>query len=175
MPKFDDFVERLKDKDNEAFEYIYDQTKKGVYAIIIAIVKDRQATEDLMQDTYIKMLKHLHQYESGRNFNAWITQIAKNTALDYYRKHSQTTLVDPIESIHIIDQEQKTEDSNDYSLEEMIKPLDEEERQIVLLHVVSNTKFKTIAEITEKPLGTVLWIYQKALNKIKKSMGKESS
>ena len=77
MPNFDDYIERLRHKDNEAFEYIYEHSKRGVYAIIVAIVKDRQTTEDLMQDTYIKMLKNINQYQVGRNFNAWITQIAK--------------------------------------------------------------------------------------------------
>jgi len=175
MPNFDDYIERLKHKDNEAFEYIYEQTKRGVYSVIIAIVKDRQMTEDLMQDTYIKMLKKINQYQVGRNFNAWITQIAKNTALDYYRKQQKSTLVDPIEDIDLIDREQPKENESDYSLEEMIKSLDSEERQIVLLHVVSDMKFKTIAEVVNKPLGTVLWIYQKALKKIKQSLREEPS
>ena len=175
MPNFDDYIERLKHKDNEAFEYIYEQTKKGVYSIIIAIVKDRQMTEDLMQDTYIKMLKSINQYQVGRNFNAWITQIAKNTALDYYRKQQKTQLVDPIEDINLIDREQLKDNQSDYTLEEMIKPLDSEERQIVLLHVVSEMKFKNIAEIMNKPLGTVLWMYQKALKKIKNSLREEPS
>jgi len=175
MPNFDDYIDRLKHKDNEAFEYIYEQTKRGVYSVIIAIVKDRQMTEDLMQDTYIKMLKKINQYQIGRNFNAWITQIAKNTALDYYRKQQKSQLIDPIEDIDLIDREQPKANDSEYSLEEMIKSLDSEERQIVLLHVVSDMKFKTIAEVVNKPLGTVLWIYQKALKKIKQSLREEPS
>lgn len=175
MPNFDDYIERLKHKDNEAFEYIYEHTKRGVYSIIVAIVKDRQMTEDLMQDTYIKMLKNINQYQIGRNFNAWITQIAKNTALDFYRRQQKSTLVDPIEDINIIDREQPIESQNDYSLEEMVQSLDTDERQIVLLHIVSDMTFKTIAEVVNKPLGTVLWIYQKSLKKIKKSLREEPS
>ncbi len=170
MPTIDDYVERLKSKDDEAFEYLYNHTKRGVYAIIIAIVKDHHATEDLMQETYIKMLKRLNQYEPGRNFNAWITQIAKNIALDYYRKHRQTQLVDPIEDASLLDQTQVAQDQTDYSLEEMLLPLEDLERQIVLLRTVSETKFKNIAEIVDKPLGTVLWIYQRAIQKMKKSL-----
>lgn len=175
MPNIDEYIERIKQKDNEAFEYIYEQSKHGVYAIIIAIVKDRHATEDLMQDTYIKMLKNIDQYVLGRNFNAWVVQIAKNTALDYYRKHQKSIVTDPIEQINLIDSVQNVNKSIEYSLEEMIKPLNEEERQIVLLHIVSEMKFKSIAEIVKKPLGTVLWIYQKALNKVKKSLGGDQS
>lgn len=173
MVNIDDYIERLKLKDNEAFRYVYDETKRGVYAMIISIVKDRQATEDLMQDTYIKMLKNIDMFTPGRDFNSWIVQIAKNTALDYYRKHQKLIITDPIADIHIIDNvqtETSSNSNNDYSLEEMIKPLNEEERQIILLHLVSDMKFKSIAETMNKPLGTILWMYQKALKKIKKSL-----
>jgi RNA polymerase sigma-70 factor (ECF subfamily) len=175
MPNIDDYIERLKSKDNDAFKFIYEQTKRGVYAVIVAIVKDRSTTEDLMQDTYVKMLKNLDKYERGRNFNAWITQIAKNLALDYYRRNHKTSIIDPLENSQFFDREQEAKSISEYSLEEMLIPLDDIERQVVLLHIVSETKFKTIAEIVDKPLGTVLWIYQKALQKIKKHLGKESS
>jgi len=175
MPNIDEYIDRIKHKDNEAFEYIYELTKRGVYAMIISIVKDHQATEDLMQDTYIKMLKNIDQFIPGRNINSWIVQIAKNTALDYYRKHQKTQLTDPLENMNLLDTVQQEPSSTDYSLEEMIKPLDSDERQIVLLHIVSNMKFKTIAETMNKPLGTILWIYQKALKKIKKSIGEDLS
>ena len=95
--------------------------------------------------------------------------------MDYYRKHQKSRLVDPVEDINIIDREQTNDHQNDYTLEEMVKSLDTEEREIVLLHIVSDMKFKTISEVVNKPLGTVLWIYQKALKKIKKSLREEPS
>ncbi len=174
MATFDDYIDRLKQKDNDAFEYIYEQTKRGVYAIIVSIIHDRQMTEDLMQETYIKMLKNIHQYQKGRNFNAWVTQIAKNLAYDYLRETKHSMLVDPIEQSHIINQTSDEKSQEDLTLDELIAPLDEEERQIVLLHIVSYTKFKDISSIVDKPLGTVLWMYQRALKKIKNGLGKEN-
>lgn len=174
MPQnFDDYLDLLAQKDEQAFATVYENTKRGVYAIIVAIVHDRHTTEDLMQETYIKMLKNLNSYHRGRNFSAWLFQIAKNLAYDYVRQNKNVHPYDPQEQSYLFDQPDSSKPVSDYSLEEMMKPLDEEERQIVLLRIVSEEKFKDIATITQKPLGTVLWVYNKALGKMKKYLGKE--
>jgi len=170
---FDGRLDALRRKDEAAFGEIYEQTKKGVYAIIVAIVKDRGATEDLMQETYMKMLANLDQYEPGRNFDAWLVQIAKNLAFDHYRKEHKTFPVDPQEQSYLFDRVETPREGTDSDLEEMLAPLGGEEREIVLLHIVSETKFKDIADIVGKPLGTVLWIYNRALKKIGKHVGRE--
>jgi len=168
---FDDFIELLKQKDNQAFETVYEHTKRGVFSIIISIVQDKYQTEDLMQDTYIKMLRNINSYETGRNFNAWLLQIAKNIAIDYYRKNHLVSVHDPIEEDYLFDHAQPmVEKKNSYQVEELIKPLDPLEKQIVLLRTVSDLKFKDIAETLQKPLGTILWIYNKALKKMKNNL-----
>lgn len=175
---FDDYIDLLKEKDNQAFEIIYEATKRGVFSMIISIVKDKSETEDLMQDTYIKMLKNIHTYKKGRNFVAWLLQIAKYTAIDHYRKTHMVSVYDPIEQSYVFDAsvEEKIEPSIDYDIEKYVRVLDETEREVFLLRIVSDVKFKDIAESLNKPLGTVLWIYNKALKKVKKeALGGETS
>ncbi|MBU1144952.1 MAG: sigma-70 family RNA polymerase sigma factor [Firmicutes bacterium] len=171
---FDDYIELLKLKDDKAFELVYEHTKRGVFSIIISIVKDKSETEDLMQETYIKMLKNINSYQIGRNFNAWLLQIAKNIAIDFYRKNHNVTAYDPQEQSYIFDKAASLEnDSSPHEVNELLKPLDDEERQVVLLRIVSNTKFKDIAKTLDKPLGTVLWIYNKGIKKLKDTVRKE--
>jgi RNA polymerase sigma-70 factor (ECF subfamily) len=158
---FDDYIDLLIKKDNEAFEFVYENTKKGVFSMIISIVKNKAVTEDLMQDTYIKMIEKIHTYKRGRNFNAWLIQIAKNNALDYYRKHKRETIYDPQEQEYY-HKDLKT-DPVTYTVLDLVKPLDDIEKQIVLLRAVSEMKFKDIAKIVDRPLGTVLWLYNKAI------------
>ncbi len=163
---FEDYIDLLIKKDNEAFRIVYENTKKGVFSMIISIVKNKAATEDLMQDTYIKMIEKIHTYKKGRNFNAWLLQIAKNTALDYYRKYHKEIIYDPQEQSYYHDK-LKTE-AVTYTVQDLVKPLDEIEKQIVLLRTVNEMKFKDIAQVVDKPLGTVLWLYNKAINTLKK-------
>ena len=70
-------IEKLKNKDNEAFEIIYYQTHKMVFSIIYSIVKDDLDAEDLMQDTYIKMIENINSFKAGRNFKTWLGTIAR--------------------------------------------------------------------------------------------------
>jgi RNA polymerase sigma-70 factor (ECF subfamily) len=162
---YDDYIDLLIKKDNEAFKIVYENTKKGVFSMIISIVRNKAVTEDLMQDTYIKMIEKIRQYKKGRNFYAWLLQIAKNTALDHYRKFNKETVYDPQEQAYY-HENLKTE-AKTYSVLDLVKPLDETEKQIVLLRAVDDMKFKDIARVVDKPLGTVLWIYNKAIKSLK--------
>jgi len=172
-PNFEDYLDSLAEKDEEAFAYVYENTKRGVYSVIVAIVRDRHTTEDLMQETYMKMLHNLRSYQRGRNFAAWLFEIAKNLAYDHVRKNKNIFPTDPQEQDYVFDRQEEAPAKTELTMEELMAPLDETERQIVLLRVVSDVKFKDIATTVEKPLGTVLWIYNKALAKMKKSLGKE--
>jgi len=172
MINYDDYIDALIEKDNQAFEVIYENTKKGVFSMIISIVNNPAATEDLMQDTYMKMIAKIHQYKRGKNFIAWLLQIAKNTALDYYRKEKRMNVMDPQDSEYLFDSEYN--EQSDYIVLDMVKPLDDTERQVVLLRIVSDLKFKDIAKTMKKPIGTILWIYNKAIKKLQDAnVGKE--
>ena len=164
---YENYIDALIEKNNEAFEVIYESTKKGVFSMIISIVNNKAVTEDLMQDTYMKMIQKIHQYKRGKNFYAWLIQIAKNTALDYYRKEKKNLVLDPQEQSHIFERE--SNDQDNYAVYDMIKSLDDTEKQIILLRVVSDMKFKDIAKAIEKPIGTVLWIYNKAIKKLQET------
>lgn len=164
MINYNLYVDALIEKDNEAFRIVYENTNKGVFSMIISIVNNRAVTEDLMQDTYMKMIQKIRQYKKGRNFYAWLLQIAKNTALDYYRKEKRVSVIDPQESENIFGA--TINDNNNFEVLDMVKDLDELEKQVILLRIVSNTKFKDIANIIDKPIGTVLWIYQKSIKKL---------
>lgn len=169
MPfNFDDYIDKLIEKDNEAFAVVYEETKRGVFSVIISLVKNRTVTEDLMQDTYVKMIQKIRQYKRGRNFNAWLMQIAKNTAYDYLRKAKRESLYDPQEQAYI--HESMSTDAKTYLVEDLVKSLDPVAKQIVLLRVVADMKFKDIAKTVDKPIGTVLWIYNKSLKELKKEV-----
>ena len=158
---YDDYIDLLINKDDEAFKVVYENTKKGVFSMIISIVNNKAVTEDLMQDTYIKMIEKIHTYKRGRNFYAWLLQIAKFTAIDHYRKFKKEIVYDPQEQSYYHDS-LKT-DEKTYSVLDLVKPLDDLEKQIVLLHSVDDMKFKDIAKLVNKPLGTVLWLYNKSI------------
>ena len=163
-------INKLKKKDESAFEYIYHETKRGVYAIIYAIVKNHLATDDIMQEVYMKMMKSIDQYEAHTNFNNWLLLIAKNQAIDYYRRKKKETLIqDEDYQPNLKSQDENPDEANRFN--DMMDLLDDHLREIVLLRIVDNMKFKDIAKLQQKPLGTVIWEYNQALKKIRKYEG----
>ena len=74
------YIDKLRQRDEDTFEYIYDLTKKGVYIIIFNIVKDHEVTRDIMQDVYLKMLDSIGSYQTKTNFYNWLLMIAKKSS-----------------------------------------------------------------------------------------------
>ena len=58
-----------------------------------------------------------------------------------------------------------------FYLLELLKDLDDISREIVVLHTINDLKFKEIAKIVDKPIGTVLWIYNKAIKELQRKVG----
>ena len=167
MTNYNDYIELLKDKDDEAFTFIYNETKHAVYAMIVSIVKDRDISQDLMQDTYITMLEKINQYQPNRSFLNWLLVIARNKAIDYYRKKKREVLIDQNDNEVIFPNVSPSGERN-VLIDDMLNHLSEIERTIFLLKIVEDLKSIEIAKILNLPLGTVLWHYNKAIKKIKK-------
>jgi len=160
------YIDKLRQRDEDTFEYIYDLTKKNVYIIIFNIVKDHEVTRDVMQDVYLKMLDSIGSYQTKTNFYNWLLMIAKNQAIDYYRREKKIVHIDETDFIEQFSSQEETPEEKDI-FDRLLSVLSEDERQIVLLKIVDNLKHKDIAELLNMPLGTVLWMYQEALKKMK--------
>jgi len=159
------YVRALKQKNEAAFEAVYHETKHAVYAMVLPIVKDRSLAEDAMQETYIKMVKHIHQYDMKRSFMTWLLSIAKHAALDMVRNRKDIS----VDSAKSEDLFISKEASIDKQMESAyyLSLLNDIERRIVLLKAVGALKHAEIAEIMDMPPGTVRYTYKQALEKMR--------
>jgi len=167
----EEFVNEFRNADYSHFDLFYNETKRTVFFSILSIVKDTSAVEDLMQDTYVKFLENINKY-TETNINAYLSTMAHNIAINYYNKEKRL-----VHDEEIIDYQQapeviSKEDKYQYiEVMEMLKDLDDISREVVILHTINDLKFKEIAKIIDKPLGTVLWIYNKAIKDLKRKVG----
>lgn len=162
----------LQQGDEGAFEDIYNETQRGLFAFILSICRNYQTAEDMMQTAYIRLRTTISSYRAGSNAYAWLYTIAKNATLNELNRQKRevaTEIVDDNPNVgrYYIDEECSPVTSL------MNKVLGDEERQIVTLHVISGFKHREIAEMMDKPLGTVLWAYNNALAKLKKAIAQE--
>ncbi|NOK60459.1 MAG: RNA polymerase sigma factor [Chloroflexi bacterium AL-W] len=74
-----------------SFEEIYDEYYCMLLAYLVRLVHDREAAEDLCQESFIKALRHWHKRNLQTNTIAWLYRIATNTAYDYLRQQNRYT------------------------------------------------------------------------------------
>lgn len=161
----DKIIDEFRECNYENFDYFYNETKKNVFFSVAAIIKDRDIIDDLMQDTYIKFLENIDKYKSKTSINAYLSTIAHNISINYYNREKR--LNHDEEMINIIP-DKKHDPYDEIEAIELLKSLTDIEREIIVLHVINELKFKEIASIVDKPIGTVLWIYNRAINELKK-------
>ena len=80
-----ELLEHFAAGDMEAFEVLFRQHQKEVYAWIVRIVRDTGIAEDLTVETFWRIHKHRARFKPDGNFRAWARRIATNAALDHLR------------------------------------------------------------------------------------------
>ena len=119
-----------------------------------------------MQETYLKALEKIHTYKPRSSFNSWIVTIARNLAINEYNRRKRELKIDPQEN-EIIFGTIDSMSEKELIVKEMLEYLNMEEREIIIMHVIGDMKHREIAEVLGKPIGTVTWKYNEAINKLK--------
>lgn len=158
----------LKTGNQEALGELYDLTHLDIYRYIFSIVHSKEYAQDLTHDTYIHIYKNAKLYSGKGHAKAWLMTVSRNITYMSLRKTNRTTVVDyDIDGIDTgMDQIH-----DKIMLQKIMKELNEEEREIIVLHVVEGLTFKEIAEILGIGLSTTLSKYHRSLKKLKKSYG----
>jgi RNA polymerase sigma-70 factor, ECF subfamily len=164
--------------DNPAFEDLLKRYLKPIYNFLYRLTNGSSATDDITQDTFIKVWKNLRRFDQSRNFKTWIFTIAKNTAFDYLKKKKEipfSTFADEegenwLENIaednflpnEILERKDLAEE-----LDDILKKLPPHYRAILLLHYKEYFSLHEIAEILGVPYNTIKSQHQRGLKKIK--------
>ena len=157
-------MEDYKSGNRESFDEIYSLTEKLVYSICLSYMRDKLLAEDMMQETYINVMKYINQYKEGSNPSAWILKIAKNNCLNELKKRKRMNLVDESD-LDVAKVEEKKETP---LLDIALKILKEKELKVLLPHIIDGRKLVDIAYDLGLPEGTVRWRYNNSLSKIRK-------
>ncbi len=171
-------VEKLSQRNEQAFQWLYDQYSPALYGVVLKIVKDDEHAKDLLQDIFVKIWKNLDSYDAqkGRLFT-WLLNVARNTAIDSLRSKratQQSSTVGAIhpeaDSVHIIDRQHNTSQPNTDSIgmREIVDQLRPERRQLIDLVYFEGYTHEEAAEALNLPIGTVKTRVRSALQELKK-------
>ena len=159
---------QLQNDKMEYFDEFYNLTKNKVFYMAYSILQDYHLSEDILQDTYIKFLKHKKKVKVDGNILSYLLEISKNLSLNYVNKHKKVVNIDNIVFKYEEQYQEKFEELK--LVKDMKKILNENEFQIVILKIINELTNNEIAQLLNKPLGTVLWTYNNAIKKLRRNL-----
>ena len=145
-----------------------------LFLIILRMVQSYGVAEDLLQDTWIKVVKKLHQHDPARPFPPWLTQIAVNRCRDYWRKRGRQESINPVGTSDKIEavgsgerQDIQAKIETRYIAQKALMCLSPKLREVVVLKFYSGFSGEEIAGILKLPVGTVKSRLNTALEKMR--------
>jgi RNA polymerase sigma-70 factor (ECF subfamily) len=152
----------------DAYREIVDRYQRPIYSLVIRMVRDPSAAEDLAQEVFCKAFRALGSFDHSRKFSSWLFKIAHNAAIDQLRKRRVPTISLEIEDAELNDPLRSYADPNAedpdeslkrqemaHAIESSLDSLRPEYREILVLRFEQEKSYEEISEITELPLGTV--------------------
>lgn len=171
--------------DNKAFDELLSRTQEKLFTYIMFVVRDHDLADDIFQETFVKAITKLQQgqYTDSGKFLFWITRIAHNVIMDYYRAQHNEHIVEPtmdndlsnIRGASVLDTYRETELVNEQILcdvKKMMNALPAPQREVVFMRFFQQLSFKEIAEVTGVSINTSLGRMRYALINLRR-MAKE--
>lgn len=168
-------VALLKQRDNKAFEYLYDNYSGALYNIVMQIIGDVDLANDVLQEVFVNIWRKIESYDSikGRLFT-WMLNITRNAAIDVLRSKSYQNSQ---KNQSISDQTEfdiggKTSQLNidNIGVRKVLEKLKVEQRVLIELAYFKGYTHEEIAEIQSIPLGTVKTRIRSALIQLREHL-----
>lgn len=159
------FIE-LKSNNKIAFEKLYIKYNKLVYGIAFSILKNKEASEDVVQSVFSKLYEMDKSKMPENKEASWLYTLTKNEAITFLRKKDNNI---DLESIYNI--EDKDNEINNIidqvEFNRLIHGLNDKEKQIISLKILANLSFDEIGKLLGESTNTIKWRYYKSINTLK--------
>lgn len=151
-----------------AFDLLLNRHKQSLYAYIFYTVRDQGVAEDIFQDTFFKAITTIRQgrYTETGKFKAWITRIAHNLIIDYFRQRkNENTVSNDGYEIDLLNNPSLCDDTVEMKMvktqvlddvKKLIDFLPVEQREVLEMRYYGDLSFKEIADVTGVSINTAL-------------------
>lgn len=180
-----DLVRQYLRGSEAALEHIVNRHKDRIYGYIRMMVKDGDLTEDIFQDTFIKVIKTLKQgnYNEEGKFLPWVMRIAHNLVIDHFRRNKRMPTFSGTQTFDVFDvipnpdmnvDEEMFWDQVYDDVKDLIEHLPEEQKQVLKMRIYQEMSFKDIAEDTNVSINTALGRMRYALINLRKMVAEKN-
>lgn len=157
-------------RSDSEFKEIYSKLWLKVYKYIYYLVQNKEEAEELAQDTFKKIyVKYKSDKLEKDRIEPYIFRAAKNSVVDRWRQNGRKTKVITLEDVTVfdVDKHQESRITESMMVKEALNELDSESRAVIELRIIKGYSVKEVANIMEKPEGTIKSLQFRALKKLK--------
>jgi RNA polymerase sigma-70 factor (ECF subfamily) len=160
----------VKKGNTQAYQLIVQKYMQTAYYIALGFVHNHQDALDLSQDSFIKAFRKIKSFDTGRPFFPWFYRILKNLCIDHFKRVFHRSEI-PLEESLFVSQEKEDKEIK-AALWQGINKLPFEQKEMIILRYFREYSYQEIAEITGKPIGTVMSSLHYAKKRLKEVAGK---
>ncbi|MBN2659738.1 MAG: sigma-70 family RNA polymerase sigma factor [Tannerellaceae bacterium] len=153
---------------NSAFDVLLNRYKSSIHSYIYFIVRNKDLAEDIFQETFVKVIITIKQgrYTDNGKFKAWITRIAHNLIIDYFRQErSENTISNDDVEVDLFNNSKLCDSTIEDAMirgqvlsdvKKLVKHLPDNQREVLEMRYYQDLSFKEIADLTGVSINTAL-------------------
>ena len=161
-------VKLYAEGNNNAFNVLLERYQEKLFSYILFVVRNQDAADDIFQDTFMKAIVTIQQgrYVENGKFQAWLTRIAHNLIIDYFRQNKNENCVSNDDVEYDLFNDMKLSEANvetkmvhEQVLDDvkmLIEHLPQNQKEVVFMRYYQGLSFKEIAEVTGVSINTAL-------------------
>ena len=176
-------VKRYINGEEACLEVLIKRHQQRLYSFIFSKVQDRNVTEDIFQDAFIKVIRTLKKgnYNEEGKFLPWVMRITHNLIIDHFRRVNRMPTFNSTDDFDIFSvlgddklnaENQLIKDQILNDVKELVKELPEEQKEVLIMRIYKDMSFKEISENTGVSINTALGRMRYALINLRKLVEK---
>jgi RNA polymerase sigma-70 factor (ECF subfamily) len=171
--------------DESALATLIERHQSKIFGFIYSKVSDRDVSNDIFQDTFIKVIKTLksNSYNEEGKFLPWVMRIAHNLVIDHFRRNKKMPMYRETEEFSIFSimtdnqptiENQIITNQVETDLKRLIEELPDDQKEVLIMRMYQDLSFKEIAELTGVSINTALGRMRYALLNLRKVIEKNN-
>jgi RNA polymerase sigma-70 factor (ECF subfamily) len=165
--------------DENALATLINKHQSKIYGFIYSKISDRDISDDIFQDTFIKVIKTLksNSYNEEGKFLPWVMRIAHNLIIDHFRRNKKMPMFRETEEFSIFSimsdnamtiENQMISDQVERDLKRLVEELPADQKEVLQMRIYQDLSFKEISELTGVSINTALGRMRYALMNLRK-------
>lgn len=169
----EELIRKARDGDIQAINELINNHKDLAFSIAIKYLKNTEDAEDIVQNSFIIVLKSIKNFRNESKFSTWLFTIVYHECLKELKSKNQKIEYIP-QFIECEVEEEETFISNDYNLDNLLKVLKPNEYTVITLFYLKEKSIKDIANITSLSKANIKVLLHRSRLKMKQLVNEKS-